>query len=302
MYLCYIDETGISGNNGNTSHFVLAGIAIPIYHWKTCDKEINDVKAKYHLQDKEIHTGWILRKYSYQENIPNFHLLSLTQRVIEVNKLYKMDLLLTHRTRKAKSIKQVKKNFKHIEPYIHLTYKERNAFAKEVAETIGKWGFARLFAECINTIHFVPERANNQSIDEQAFMQVVSRFQHYLEFKSKDKDKIHGLLIHDNNPTVAKRHTLLMKDFHKRGTFWNKIPNIIETPLFVDSTLTSMVQIADICAYSLRRYIENKEDELFNEIFKRAHRIGDTTVGIRHFNILDCDCLICKNHDYSDIK
>ena len=29
--------------------------------------------------------------------------------------------------------------------------------------------------------------------------------------------------------------------------------HIIETPLFVDSTLTGMVQIADLCAYALKR-------------------------------------------------
>jgi hypothetical protein len=33
MYLCYIDESGTPESSGNTSHFVLAGISIPIWHW-----------------------------------------------------------------------------------------------------------------------------------------------------------------------------------------------------------------------------------------------------------------------------
>ncbi|MCU7837088.1 MAG: DUF3800 domain-containing protein [gamma proteobacterium symbiont of Taylorina sp.] len=41
MYLCYIDESGTSSIPGNTSHFVLAGISVPIWHWKTCDKDIS---------------------------------------------------------------------------------------------------------------------------------------------------------------------------------------------------------------------------------------------------------------------
>lgn len=306
MYLCYIDESGVSGLNNNTSHFVLAGIAIPIYHWKTCEKEIDKVKAKYSLQDKEIHTGWILRRYYYQERIPHFETLSIPQRISEVQKTHRIENLKLQKTGKAKAINQAKKNYKHIEPYIHLTLDQRKAFVKEIAETIGRWGFARLFAECINIINF-DERIAKQTADEQALEQVVSRFQHYLESVSKSNGSdpklgnsisplTYGLLIHDNNFTVAKRHTLLMKKFHEKGTFWNNIKNIIETPLFVDSSLTSMIQIADVCAYALRRYIENREEELFKEIFKRVHRIYNNTVGIRHYAISKCTCTICSTH------
>lgn len=44
---------------------------------------------------------------------------------------------------------------------------------------------------------------------------------------------------------------MLMKRFHNNGTLWAKVKNIIETPLFVDSELASMVQIADLCSYSI---------------------------------------------------
>ena len=70
----------------------------------------------------------------------------------------------------------------------------------------------------------------------------------------------------------------------------------IETPLFVDSKLTRMVQIADLCAYALRRYLENGETDLFRPIFACADRIGDTTVGVRHFSPPACDCAICRAH------
>lgn len=72
------------------------------------------------------------------------------------------------------------------------------------------------------------------SVDEQAFEQVVSRFEQYLQNISMGKKTNHGLLIHDNNQTVALKHTMLMKDFHNKGTLWTSIKNIIETPLFVD--------------------------------------------------------------------
>ena len=95
-----------------------------------------------------------------------------------------------------------------------------------------------------------------------------------------------------------------MKKFHKVGTFWTSISNIIETPLFVDSHLTSMVQLADLCAYAIRRYLEKSEDYLFKEIFKVADTKKDRltekvkVVGIRHFssNTTKCKCLICVSH------
>ncbi len=74
-----------------------------------------------------------------------------------------------------------------------------------------------------------------------------------------------------------------MKKFHVSGTLWTSLENIIETPLFVDSQLTSMVQVADLCAYALRRYLENDESELFDLIFQRADRKGAVVVGVRHF-------------------
>lgn len=97
---------------------------------------------------------------------------------------------------------------------------------------------------------------------------------------------------------LPKDITALMKEFHKKGTFWTYINNIIETPLFVDSSLTSMIQMADICSYAIRRYLENNETVLFDEIFKRAHRKGNTVVGVRHFSNPVCTCKICQSHKY----
>lgn len=90
-----------------------------------------------------------------------------------------------------------------------------------------------------------------------------------------------------------------MKGFLKRGTLWTAVTNIIETPLFVNSELTSMVQIADLCAYALRRYLENGEDELFNLILQRADRKREVVVGVRHFTDQSCTCSICAVHRQS---
>jgi hypothetical protein len=296
MYLCYVDESGTSESTGNTSHFVLAGISVPIWHWRNCDKEIEALKKQYELQNDEIHVAWMLRKYPEQLRISGFDALSRTDRRSKVERFRRGELLRLQKSQNHKQYQQTKKNFEKTKSYIHLTLNERKQLLVEVARKVANWGSARLFAECIDKIHFDPTRSP-RTIDEQALEQIVSRFQQYLSTAApQTQQKSYGLLIHDNNQTVALKHTLLMKAFHDKGTFWTSIENIIETPLFVNSQLTSMVQIADLCAYALRRYLENSETELFDLVFQRADRRQAIAVGVRHFTKSGCGCKICAAH------
>jgi hypothetical protein len=296
MYLCYMDESGTSDVPGNTSHFVLAGLSIPIWHWKDCDREIENIKRKYNLGDSEIHIAWLLRPYLEQTHISNFEALDYRQRRSQVESLRKTELLRLQRAKKPSQYKQTKRTYRNTQSYIHLSYDERWGLIREISRCISQWGFARLFAECVDKIHFDSSRTQ-QTIDEQSFEQVVSRFEQYLQIiGTSSPQSCYGLLIHDNNQTVSKKHTTLMRQFHQRGTLWTRVRSIIETPLFVDSQLTSMVQIADVCAYALRRYLENGDEEIFDLIFQRADRKDGVVVGVRHFSDLNCGCKICCAH------
>lgn len=296
MYLCYVDESGTPDIPGNTSHYVLAGISIPVWHWRTCDSDISAIKREYELESSEMHVAWMLRKYREQNLVKDFEKLDHQQRRYEVEKLRKVELLRLQRSGNPKLYKQTRKNFRKTTDYIHLTLAERQAFIEEIAQSISNWGFARLFAECVDKVHFDPSRAP-LSVDEQAFQQLVSRFEQYLEaIGAGQSGRSYGLIIHDNNVTVAKKHTEIMKKFLRQGTFWADIENLVETPLFVDSQLTSMVQVADLCGYALRRYLENGEETLFNLIFERADRRNNVVVGVRHFTDLSCSCRICQSH------
>ena len=294
MYLCYIDESGTSDIPGNTSHFVLVGLSIPIWFWKRCDDDVSNIKKRYALGDAEVHTGWILRKYLEQKRVPNFDSLDYIQRRSQVEQIRKSELFRLQKPHLKNQYRQTKKNYIHTQDYVHLSLAERIQFIKDLATCVSKWGFARVFAECIDKVHFDPLRTK-QSVDEQAFEQLVSRFEQFLQIAATPTQD-YGLLIHDNNETVAKRHTELMKKFYREGTLWVGVKKIIETPLFVNSELTSMVQLADLCAYSTRRYLENNESELFDLIFQRADRKGNVVVGVRHFTSSSCSCKICCAH------
>jgi hypothetical protein len=124
---------------------------------------------------------------------------------------------------------------------------------------------------------------------------VVSRFERYLVDIGGPRTV--GLIAHDHDDTSADRLTQLMRHFHASGTMWNHITRIIETPFFVDSRLTVGVQLADLCAYAIRRYCENAETDLFGRIYPRGHKFAGHTVGIRHYaRGRHCTCTICTNH------
>ncbi|MBK9152454.1 MAG: DUF3800 domain-containing protein [Saprospiraceae bacterium] len=295
VYFCYIDESGTPEVPGNTSHYVLAGLSIPISYWKKCETGISMLKSKYDLKDSEIHTGWIVRKYLEQSRIVGFESMDYAQRRHEVLKLRKAELLKLQKSQNKSHYKQTRKNYRQTDSYIHLTHIERIAIVQELADLVGSWSFSRLFGECINKIHFDPIRAQ-QSVDEQSLEQLVSRFEQYLKIVSKSTKNtmLYGTLIHDNNDTVSHKHTELMKKFHHHGTLWTTIEHIIETPFFVNSELTSLVQIADLCCFALRRYFENNETDLISRIQSRFDRKNGKIVGIRHFTDASCQCMFCS--------
>ena len=298
MYLCYVDESGTPDLPGNTSHFVLCGIAIPIWHWRDVEQEITFALKPFGLDKAEFHTAWLLRPYLEQKKVANFSTLSWTQRRTSVEAKRNAYLLHLQKANKPALLRQTKKNYKQTHAYIHLTFDERKAAVKRVAERIGGWGFARLFAECIDKVYFDPAKTGGRTIDEQAFEQVVSRFEQWIARQPAPKpgQQHFGLVVHDMNETVAKKHSNMMLQFFENGTLWTEIKHIVETPFFVNSNLTRMVQMADVCAWALRRFCENGEEELFNLVYQRADRYFATVVGVRHYAKMDCACHICKNH------
>lgn len=284
MYFCYLDESGVVEHGASTDHFVLLGFAVPAGAWKKKDSQINAIKAKYGLRDIEVHTAWMVREYPEQKTIPAFESMSPEERRKAVLGVRSLNLARSTR----KSNKDLLKNYRKTEAYVHLTRTERHACVTELAETIGKWSDVRIFCDAHAKQHLA-------DIDHFriAFEQVVTRFNTFLSLAT---DHL-GLLVQDNNETVSRRLTQVMRMYHRQGTLWSKIDKIVETPLFVDSELTSMVQLADVCAYATRRYFEKGEEQLFKLIRSRFDRNRDKLVGLRHFTgKAKCICDVCVDH------
>jgi hypothetical protein len=165
VHLCYLDESGTPDIPGNTSHYVLVGLLIPIWHWRDCDREITSIRRKYGLVDNEIHTAWIMRPYLEQNRISNFRALNSTDRRQNIEHYRRAELLRLQRLKSNKPYKQARKNFRHTNAYIHLTFDERKSLLREVADCVANWGFARLFA----AILILPEEGCGGGLAEDAW-------------------------------------------------------------------------------------------------------------------------------------
>jgi len=86
------------------------GIAIPIYHWRDCEREVDRIRQKFDLENGEIHTAWLLRSYREQSKIPDFELLKRDEREQKMQAVRNAELLRLQRGPK-KAYKQAKKNF-----------------------------------------------------------------------------------------------------------------------------------------------------------------------------------------------
>jgi len=172
-----------------------------------------------------------------------------------------------------------------------LNINERQKFIGEIADIIGRWTDCTLFGDAEDKNFCSGERAFDF-----AFEQIITRFNTFLSRTPSAK----GIIVQDNNETVCRRLTTKMRKYHQRGTLWSRIDNIIETPLFVDSQLTSMVQIADLCVYATRRFFEKNEDMIFNKIYDRFDRHKGKLVGLRHYTgSQGCICRVCCDHGRS---
>lgn len=302
MYLFYLDESGTPEIPGTSPTFTLAAIGIPVGSWTKYDKEIRQLKTSYGLADAEIHVAWIARRYMEQEKIRDFEKMDWVQRRDAVDQ--ERILEITKKQSEGKDVAQLKKNFRRSEAYIHLTRSERNRFLLELAQLVGKWSTAKIFAEIIQKENYQPPKQILTPMT-QAFEQVVVRIESYLHSIShpkrevkkqeKHKKKKRGLLIYDNNPSIAEQLTKNMKKFYRQGTFLAEIDHIIETPLFVSSELTGLIQIADLCAFALRRAIENNDPILLEPLLPIIDRRGKKMVGVRHYvGKNECNCIFCK--------
>ncbi len=127
-----------------------------------------------------------------------------------------------------------------------------------------------------------------------AFEDICQRFDLFLARKSREGDRERGLIILDRS-TEETSIQRLSRNFRRLGTQWGAVRHLADTPLFIDSRASRLVQMADHIAYAVFRRYNEGDAQYFDVI---AHRFDETDGRIhglshRHSTPQTCACPAC---------
>jgi len=153
------------------------------------------------------------------------------------------------------------------------------------------YGSARAFA-C--AIHKASYRGRDPV--ELAFEDICSRFDRYLARLRGEGDRQRGLLILDESAHETTLQTMA-REFRTLGTRWGVIHNLAETPLFVDSRASRLVQVADHVAYAVFRRYNAGDTNYFDIIGGKFSSPDGVLHGLAHKQSIDpaCMCPACMS-------
>ena len=127
-----------------------------------------------------------------------------------------------------------------------------------------------------------------------AFEDLSSRFNMFLRNESSDYNH-KGLIVLDKSSYETSLQDLSFQ-FREQGDRWGSYQrNIIETPLFIDSRASRIIQLADHIAYSVFRRYNAGDINYFNCIEGRFDQRGGVIHGLAHKQLYkrDCTCPAC---------
>lgn len=115
---------------------------------------------------------------------------------------------------------------------------------------------------------------------EIAFEQLCSRFDLFLRRRySKHNDPQRGIMLFDKASTEQRIQTLA-RDFKATGHSWGKTMNYADVPVFLDSTASRLIQLADLVSFALYRFYEHKDNSLYDLIKHRFDQEGGVEHGL----------------------
>jgi len=103
---------------------------------------------------------------------------------------------------------------------------------------------------------------------ELAFENICNRFDLLLKAQHHQGNTQRGIIILDRSSYETSLQ-YLARDFRTLGTKWGITVNINEVPLFVDSKLSRLIQLADHVAYSVYRRYERGDTQYLDIILNR---------------------------------
>ena len=311
MYLLYLDASGTPEPQDNSKHYVLLGLSFHESSWPELNERLSQLKQSYSFPGQnpdalELHVKQFNVDIKEQHEIPTFEALTRPERRTSVFELRKHKLASDPSTAR-------KNRYSETNAYVHLTRTERSQLLEDAIAIIAGCDTLRLFGYAINKAH-PGVSAGLFDVREEAFTQVVSRFDAFLQRKAKwehvrgrTNPPDHGLLILDHDPSTQSVVEPLFKLFRTSGHPFGQMLHVIDVPFFASSEKVSGLQLADVAAYVVRRYLDrgaiagSVEERHFRQIFQRFDRDAAGNMhGLRHrIPANTCQCMICKEVGHS---
>jgi len=175
-------------------------------------------------------------------------------------------------------------------PWNSLSIDAARGVLKSVLHVVqSSYATTRLFACAIRKKSFT-----GQDPVELAFEDLCKRFDIFLSRLRAEGENHRGLIVLDRT-TRETSIQQLSREFRKVGTQWGVLKNIVDTPFFVDSKASRLVQIADHVAYSVFRRYGSGDAQYFDIIGGRFHEADGVIHGLVHKELgrVNCTCPAC---------
>ncbi len=130
----------------------------------------------------------------------------------------------------------------------------------------------------------------NRDPMEVAFEDLCSRFDRYLGRLRASGDDQRGLVILDNSAYETTLQQMSV-EFRTLGTRWGVIRRLADTPLFVDSRASRVIQLADHVAYAVFRRYHAGDTNYFDRIAQKFDEEDGVVHGLAHKELGNPGCM-----------
>lgn len=313
MYLLYVDASGMADlSDVNTRHYVLVGLCVHEGTWFALEKRLSGLKNGFCQtgEEFELHAAQFACTIKEQDEIAGFTGMSWTDRRQQVTAI-RQARIAAEPTVAGKKARW--ERYQRTEPFTHLSRQERSRLLEDALDLVGAHKGIVLFGEAVSKAHPAVVGGHCDPV-HQAFEQVVARFDAFLKRrddwklkKSPRRSIDNGLLVLDQDYSTEASILRQFQDYRKKGHPWGRMLHVMDVPFFARSDRVCGLQLVDICAYAVRRYLDKNgargshEEKNFQRIFHRFDRdnLGKLH-GLRHYvQAGTCACLVCQERGHA---
>ena len=131
--------------------------------------------------------------------------------------------------------------------------KDRDALAEAVLDVIDAHKPTLIFTVVNKAAHVAKYGTNAVPAEDYTYMLMIERFNHFLGRRG-DVGVIVSDDQKDSEDTIRRAHSR----YRTRGTGFARIEHVIETPFFVPSHWSRMIQIVDVATWYVNRDLRNQ--------------------------------------------